>query len=172
MIDRQPLDAAFRTYRRVQAHVSVPEGYLQDVMDEFLQNDAPLPGHFPRLVNEYGPRLAVMLAVDPAKPTEVTVTEDHWRRAGVLIRWFFGMAEQVLFTIGEPAHVKRMEDRLDRMLAFIRKTPAGVSKRMFSQQFHRGSTAAERDRDIQELRDRGLVAVLVEGRKTLLRAVI
>lgn len=171
MGERQPLNDAFRSYRSVQARVAVPEGYLQDVLDEFLEHDAPLPGHYCRLVNEYGPRLAVMLAVDPKNPHVVVITDDHWRRAGLLIRWFFSMAEQVLVTIGEPGHVKAMEDRFDRMLAFVRKHPEGVAKKHFSQNFHRGTTAAERDRDIQELRDRGLLTVQTVGKRTVLRCV-
>ena len=79
------------------------------------------------------------------------------------------MAEAVLATIGEGAHVKKMEDRLDRMLSWIKKHPNGVSKRHFSRSFHRGSTADERDKDLRELQDRGLISIAAIGQKTMLR---
>lgn len=169
-VDLAPLSSSFRAYRRMQAgRIAVPPGYLQDVMDELLDNDAPIPGHYNRLINEIGPRLAVMLAADPNRPHTVEITADHWQRVAVLVRWFYGMAEAVLATIGEGAHVKKMEDRLDRMLSWIKKHPNGVSKRHFSRSFHRGSTADERDKDLRELQDRGLISIAAIGQKTMLR---
>lgn len=169
-VDLTPLSSSFRAYRRMQAgRIAVPPGYLQEVMDELLDNDAPIPGHYNRLINEIGPRLAVMLAADPNRPHTVEITADHWQRVAVLVRWFYGMAEAVLATIGEGAHVKKMEDRLDRMLAWIKKHPSGVSKQHFSRSFHRGSTADERDKDLRELQDRGLISIAAVGQKTMLR---
>lgn len=169
-VDLAPLSSSFRAYRRMQAgRIAVPPGYLQDVMDELLAHDAPIPGHYNRLINEIGPRLAVMLAADPNRPHTVEITADHWQRVAVLVRWFYGMAEAVLATIGEGAHVKKMEDRLDRMLSWIKKHPNGVSKRHFSRSFHRGSTADERDKDLRELQDRGLISIAAIGQKTMLR---
>ena len=166
-----PLSAAFRAYRRIQARVRIPTGYLQEVMDEFLAHDAQLPGHYNRLVNEYGPRLAVMLAADPNRPGEVFITPDHWQRTATLIRWFYSSAAQVLATIGEEKHVRKMEGRLDRMFAWIRKHPAGVSKQIFSRVFHRGTTSEDRDRDLRELEARGCISIRTTGAKTMLRAV-
>ena len=169
-VDLAPLSSSFRAYRQMKAgRIAVPPGYLQDVMDELLAHDAPIPGHYNRLINEIGPRLAVMLAADPNRPHTVEITADHWQRVAVLVRWFYGMAEAVLATIGEGAHVKKMEDRLDRMLSWIKKHPNGVSKRHFSRSFHRGSTADERDKDLRELQDRGLISIAAIGQKTMLR---
>lgn len=167
-IDIRPLQDAFDAYRQLQARVTVPQDYLQDVLDEFIRHGASIPSHYNRLINEYGPRFAVMLAYDPDKIHSVEIAPDHWRRAGILVRWFYGMAERVLCRIGEPDRVRRMEDRLARMLAFIQKHSKGVDKRVFAQFFHRGSTAEERARDIQELKDRGAILILTEGRKTIL----
>lgn len=172
-VDLAPLSSSFRAYRRMQAgRIAVPPGYLQEVMDELLDNDAPIPGHYNRLINEIGPRLAVMLAADPNHPRTVEITADHWQRVAVLVRWFYGMAEAVLATIGEGAHVKKMEDRLDRMLAWIKKHPKGVAKRLFSHRFfERGTTAAERDKDLAELEARGKISIQKVGARTLLKAV-
>ncbi len=171
-VDLAPLSSSFRAYRQMKAgRIAVPPGYLQEVMDELLDNDAPIPGHYNRLINEIGPRLAVMLAADPNRPHTVEITADHWQRVAVLVRWFYGMAEAVLATIGEGAHVKKMEDRLDRMLAWIKKHPKGVAKRLFSHRFfERGTTAAERDKDLAELEARGKIHIQKVGARTLLKA--
>jgi len=172
-VDLAPLSSSFRAYKQMQAgRIAVPPGYLQEVMDELLAHDAPIPGHYNRLINEIGPRLAVMLAADPNHPHTVEITADHWQRVAVLVRWFYGMAEAVLATIGEGAHVKKMEDRLDRMLAWIKKHPKGVAKRLFSHRFfERGTTAAERDKDLAELEARGKISIQKVGARTLLKAV-
>lgn len=171
-IDFAPLSAAFIVYLNAEGRVEVPEGYLQGVMDEFLSNDAPLSGHYNRLVNEYGPRIAVMLAVSPSNTRNIVISDDHWRRTGILLRWFFSMAEQVLVSIGEPEHVRRMEDRLDRMRKWIERHPKGVLKSVFSKRFfERGTTAFDRDRDLNELEVRGRIVQQAQGKGTLLRAI-
>ena len=167
-VDISPLQDAFDVYRQIRARVTVPQDYLQDVLDEFVHHGASIPSHYNRLVNEYGARFAVMLATNPDSPFAVEISPDHWRRAGIMIRWFYAQAERVLSRLGETRRVRVMEDRLGRMLDFIRKHPKGIDKRTFSQVFHRGSTAEERDKDIRELADRGAILILREGRRTIL----
>lgn len=167
-VDISPLQDAFDVYRQIRARVTVPQDYLQDVLDEFVHHGASIPSHYNRLINEYGARFAVMLAASPDNPLAVEITPDHWRSAGIMIRWFYAMAERVLSRLGETRRVRVMEDRLGRMLDFIRKHPKGIDKRTFSQVFHRGSTAEERDKDIRELADRGAILILREGRRTIL----
>ena len=170
-VDRKPLMDAFNSYRSIHATVTFPRRYLDDVMQEFVRHDAAIPSHYGRLVNEYGPRFAVMLAANPATPDRVEITEDHLERAAVLIRWFYGMAESVLLHVGEPAYVQRMETRMARMLAFIRKHKDCVSKGEFSRQFCHGSRAEQRDKDIRELEARGLISVAKTARGFILKAV-
>lgn len=163
-LDIYPLRQAFTDYLKINARVGVPQNYLADVLAEFHQYGANYSAHFNRLVNEYGPRLAVMLAANPDKPREVIITDEHWQRTAILIRWFYGMAEAVLSQIEESAQVRKLEDRLSRMQAFIKKHRAGVSKRKFSQAFSHGTMAKEREADIQEMVDRGWIsATLNEG---------
>ncbi|MGD9780624.1 MAG: BT4734/BF3469 family protein [Kiritimatiellia bacterium] len=171
-IDLAPLSSSFRAYKRMQAaRIAVPAGYLQDVMDEFVANDAPIPGHYNRLVNEIAPRVAVMLAADPNRPRAVEIAAEHWQRTAVLARWFFGMAEDVLGTIGEDRYVRKMESRLDRMRTWIKKHPHGVQKKFFTLAFHKGSTAEVRDRDLNELQERGQIVIQKIGGKTMLKPV-
>ena len=169
-LDLNPLRNAFEAYRSIHAHVVVPQGYLQDVLDEFNKHGAIIPSHYNRLVNEYGPRIAVMLAVAAGHSDRVEITDDHWRRTGVILRWFYGMAEGVFSRVGESAYVRNMEDRFDRMLVFIRKHSKGVDKAKFSHAFSRGSTADQRTADLVELQARGQIFILTHGRKTLLMA--
>ena len=168
-ISLEPLRRAFKAYRRMQVRVRVPQDYLQNVLDEFIAHDAPLPGHYNRLVNEYGPRLAFMLAVNPNRPNTLEITPAHWERAAVLVRWFFGHACRALEGIGEDRYVRRMEARLSRMLAWIQKHPQGVQKKFFTLAFHKGSTAADRDRDLNELEERGQIFIQKTGGRTILK---
>lgn len=172
-LDLGPLSAGFNAYGHMDARISPPAGYLQDVLDDFVQYSAPLPGHYNRLVNEYGPRLAVMLAADPNTPDVVNISDEHWQRVGVLLRWFYSMAEEVLQGIGVEKHVRKMEARLDRMLAFIKKHPKGVLKRLFSHRFSEpGTYAADRDKDLAELEAQGkIVKHSLPGGGTILKAV-
>ena len=168
-ISLEPLRRAFKAYRRMQVRVRVPQDYLQNVLDEFIAHDAPLPGHYNRLVNEYGPRLAFMLAVNPNRPNTLEITTAHWERAAVLVRWFFGHACRALEGIGEDRYVRRMEARLSRMLAWIQKHPQGVQKKFFTLAFHKGSAAADRNRDLNELEERGQIFIQKTGGRTMLK---
>ena len=159
-LDIYPLRQAFNDYLKINARVTVPQDYLADVLAEFTENDAHYPSHYNRLVNEYGPRLAVMLAANPNSPREVIIADEHWQRTEILVRWFYGMAEAVLSQIEESAQVRKLEDRLSRMRAFIKKHRSGVSKRIFSQAFSRGTVAKEREADIKEMEDRGWIAAI------------
>jgi len=171
-LDLSPLSGAFQTYLAAEGQVNIPAKYLIDVYREFTANDAPLPAHWGRLIKEYGPRIAVMLAVSPSNTRNVVISDDHWRRTGILLRWFFSMAEQVLVSIGEPEHVRKMEDRLERMREWIGRQPKGVLKSVFSKRFfERGTTAFDRDRDLNELEARGLIVQQAQGKGTLLRAI-
>lgn len=168
----QPLNDAFDAYLATEGRVAVPPKYLQAVMDEFVDGGALFPSHYSRLINEYSPKLAVMLAVDERDPTTVELLDRHWERAGVLVRWFYGMAEGLFVAVSEDAHVRKMESRLDRMLAWLKRHPKGVLKSEFSKRFfERGTTAFDRDRDLAELEARGRIVQLPHGKGTLLRAV-
>jgi hypothetical protein len=169
-VNLEPLNRSFRAYSQMQARVSVPQNYLQDVLDEFHAHGAPLSGHYNRLVNEYGPRFAVMLAVNQHNPASIVLAEDHWRRAGVLVRWFYAMACKALAGIGMDRHARKMESTMSRMLIFIRRHPDGVSKSDFARQYSKGYTADYRNRCLNELVDRGEIVRHAQGNATMLRA--
>ena len=167
-IDWHPLADAFDGYRKMLAKVNVPQDYLQDVLDEF-KGGAEYESHWRRLVFEYGPRLAVMLAADPERPNRITITDDHWRRAGVLVRWFYGMAERALVGIGESPKDREYERRLESVLTSVRKRKGGIPWTDLSRLHSHGTTATMREGYIAELQARGLVTVAtLFGKRTVL----
>ncbi len=167
-IDWHPLADAFDGYRKMLAKVNVPQDYLQDVLDEF-KGGAEYESHWRRLVFEYGPRLATMLATDPERPNRITISADHWRRAGVLVRWFYGMAERALVGIGESPQAREYERRLESILSSVRKRKGGIPWTDLSRSHSHGTTAAMREGYIQELEARGLVTVAtLFGKRTVL----
>ena len=169
-IDWHPMADAFDGYRKMLAKVHVPHDYLQDVLDEF-KDGAEFESHWRRLVFEYGPRIAVMLATNPERPNRIKIEEDHWRRAGVLVRWFYGMAERALAGIGDSPKEQEIKRKLDSMLAFIRKHKAGVSRADFSRRFSRGMLAKERNEYIQELIGLGYITTCTRFEREILLAV-
>ena len=169
-IDWHPLADAFDGYRKILAKVNVPQDYLQDVLDEF-KGGAEYESHWRRLVFEYGPRLATMLATDPDRPNRITITDDHWRRAGVLVRWFYGMAERALVGIGASHKEQENHRKMDAMLTFIRRHKSGVSLTDFSRRFSRGMLAKERQEFINEMIGLGYIVKARLFEKDVLMAV-
>ena len=169
-IDWRPMADAFDGYRKMLAKVEVPADYLQDVLDEFRLHNAEFESHWRRLVFEYGPRLAVMLAADPETPRRIEITDGHWQRAGVLIRWFYGMAERALAGVGDTHQEREMQRKRDSMLAFIRKHKGGVTKTDFSRRFSR-MLQKDRNEYIKDLIDLGYVTTAKLFGKEVLMAV-
>lgn len=139
--------------------LSVPEHYLGDLYKELVDNNAPFPGIWNRYVNEYGPRLAVMLA---ASTTDLhqempVIEQQHWARASVLIRWFYKMAASVLEGVSDSTEIQRFESMCARFYQFIVKFPEGVTLAVISRNMHRGTTADYRLKILEELVARGFV---------------
>jgi hypothetical protein len=57
------------------------------------------------------------------------------------------------------------------MRAWIEKHPNGIQKRFFTLAFHKGSSAADRDRDLHEREERGQIFIHKTGGKTILKPV-
>lgn len=150
---------AICSFRSMCGSLSVPEQYLNDLYKEFADNNAPFPGIWMRYVNEYGPRLAVMLA---ASNTDLhqkvpVIEQPHWERTAVLIRWFYKMAESVLDGVSDSAEDQRFESMCSRFHQFIKKFPEGVSMTVISRNMHRGTTADYRRKILDELVARGFI---------------
>jgi len=100
---------ALSQYRLIEGVVEVPSGYLEGLHAELTEHKAPLQSHWGRLVNEYGPRLALMLSASRRIETE------HWDRTEVLLRWYYAQAEEVLCGAAEDAWRRRYNRLLARM---------------------------------------------------------
>lgn len=156
-------DAALQAYERKEGRVTVPPGYLQDVFNGFAKNGAPLFSCWGRLVNEYGPRLAVMLATGADDTSRaVHIRDDHWHRAGVLVQWFFGHAETLLTDIHDDPAARLLEALCAKIARFIARNP-GCCIADISHACGRGSTAKQRRDAVGELCDRGELTA-AEGR--------
>ena len=149
---------ALKCYNCKLGRVFVPERYLQDIFDEFQAHDAALISHWQRLVNEYGPRLAVMLSVcnAPFQSAEVNLSDDHWNRARVLLRWFYVQAAEVLGVIEDDSAAASLERNLAKIFRYIRRH-GPVSKTMISRNCGRGTTSRQREGFLNELISRGYV---------------
>lgn len=158
-------------FRRKEGVVAVPELYLNDIALMF-QREVPqrLDASWRRLVNEYGPRLAIMLSVthDIATQTrEVELTDRCWDGAGKLVLWFFAHAEKLLSNVMDISeHAKNREHMLRRILSVImRFSHVGARWSDISNYASHGTEKAERANALEELVDRGWIRA--EGVKTI-----
>lgn len=159
--------AAVKCYMKTSGSITPPDHYLQAVADEFTTHDAKYPALSNRLVNEYGPRFAVMLAIDGSQ--EVIVKPEHWEQAAVLIRWFYGMGEALFDELAGTETERRREDSLSRFLAFIKKHDP-CPKAVLSRQMSYGTTAKEREDITAELAARGEIEIITDDGRTVYTA--
>lgn len=157
-------------FRRKEGVVTVPELYLDDIAQIFVkENPRHLEASWRRLVNEYGPRLAIMLSVthDIATQTrEVELTDRCWEGAGKLVLWFFAHAEKLLSNVMDISeHAKNREHMLRRILNTIMKFPRGARWSDISNYASHGTTKAERAEALEEMVDRSWIRA--EGAKII-----
>jgi len=166
------LDALYRDscvaldqYMILEGPVQVEQGYLGDTYRMFTEGNAPYPPVYMRLVNEYGPRLALVLSVTPgSKSTTPVITQDGWRRASVLVMWHYKQFVDLLDDTEGDGRLSRLNNVADRVLTIIRNAGSGgVEKATISRNCGRSSSAPERTRAIAELLDRGLIEVKPES---------
>ena len=147
---------ALQTYGQVKGTVDVLYGYLGDLWDEFENYEAPLRGYWSRLVNEYGARIAVMLAYRPGAGETPRIDPEHWGRAAIILRWFFAMAEDVLGDIDDDKASRKRENDYRRFYRFI-EGRGPVTKSDISHYMHRGTNKKYREMILEELEERGWV---------------
>ena len=150
-------------FRRKEGVVTVPVLYLDDISQMF-QREKPkqLDSCWRRLVNEYGPRLAIMLSITHETSTQtarVELTDRCWEGAEKLVLWFFAHAEKLLsdvMDIGE--YAKNREHTMRRILNTVMKfSRVGARWSDISNYASRGTTKAERAEALDEMIDRGWI---------------
>jgi len=163
----KPLDImanCLDVFKRKQGVVNVPLGYSRGFRDIFQKHAAPELGTcWKRLAAEYYPRLAVVLSVRHSVKTQgemVTLTDDCFERAAVLVNWFFAHAEKLILSVNDAdPRVKERENIIRKVFLKIRKLDRGdgVTIRDVSISGIRNSTSKERREALLELIDRGHV---------------
>lgn len=164
---------AIDALRAKDCDVLPPQGYNRELARMFIDHNAEPGATWRRLVNEYYPRFAVMLSVRPGdmSPT-ITVTPDAWRRAGLMVQYFFAQAEGVLTNIHDDQHTNRFEALCARVLAIIRGGGSeGVTLANINSLAGRGTRSSDRKEIIEELQSRGLIVLEKQDRITMLRAI-
>ena len=150
-------------FRRKEGVVTVPVLYLDDISQMF-QREKPkqLDSCWRRLVNEYGPRLAIMLSITHEISTQtarVELTDRCWEGAEKLVLWFFAHAEKLLsdvMDIGE--YAKNREHTMRRILSAVMKfSRRGARWSDISNYASHGTTKAERAEALDEMVDRGWI---------------
>ena len=166
----QDLYSLIDVFRRKAGIVEVPDGYLRHLSEMFKeQSPEILHPNWRRLVNEYGPRFAVMLSINHQAKTQgerVILTDDCWLGAEKLILWFFAHAERMLIGVEEiDQREKSFENLLRKIFGKLRKLDkgSGVSIAEISRSGIRGTTSKTRQEALLELMERGLVGRLEDG---------
>jgi len=83
------------------------------------------------------------------------ITEDGWRRAAVLVQYFFGEAERVFGGLHFDPRQGKFEGLCDKILAFVKAKGGRVGRQEISWQLGKGTRAKDRNEAIAELVNRG-----------------
>ena len=151
-------------YLKKEGEVIIPDKYLNDVFNTFIEYRAGIRSHWMRLINEYGPRFAVMLSVSKGDLSpEIELQPQDWEGAAIMVQWFYSMAETLLEQIQEDEVSAKRENLIMKIYRHIKdKQETTLSK--ISCKFGRGTTKKERHDALSELIDRSMIAsVKIEG---------
>ena len=158
-------------YEKKHGVVEVPQGYGKSLSTMFQQySPQKLHPVWRRLVNEYLPRLAVMLSIDHKVRSQgetVLLEPIQWEKAEKMVKWFFSNAEQLLYQIEDQTAAARFQEMIMRKIAMViirYDKGQGVNSRQISMNSGRTGTTAEQRRQILiEMEERGLITTTVPG---------
>lgn len=152
-------------YEKKHGIVEVPDGYSRN-LSQMFQKSSPEKLHtvWRRLVNEYMPRLAVMLSINYNHRTQgeyVEISDATWRSAEKMVQWFFAQAEAMLCYVMDETPEARQQEKLFRRLAQIiynNDKGNGVNMQTISRNAtHTGTNAEGRRRLLMEMIERGWI---------------
>jgi len=149
-------------FRRKSGVVTVPEDYLDEIFQMFRREGADkLQASWKRLVNEYGPRFAVMLSItmDTRFSDEVIIKDETWKKAAILTQWFYSHAEQMLSGIEDGNEFTKFREKLFKRIfkAIRRSGKSGARQADISRYAGYGSTSKEREEALKELCERDVI---------------
>lgn len=162
------LSSCVDVFRRKSGVVAVPEDYLNDIFLMFRRESSDkLQASWKRLVNEYGPRFAVMLSVtiDTRFSDEIIISDSTWEKAAVLTQWFYSHAEKMLSAIEDGNEFTKLREKLFKRIfrTIMRSGKSGARQADISRYAGYGSTSKEREEALKELSERGVI-INVQGR--------
>lgn len=163
----QKFAAILPAFEKKHGIVEVPEGYGRRLSEIFRAHSMEkLHPVWRRLVNEYMPRLAVMLSLDYTVQSQgdaVLLESKHWEGAEKMVQWFFRQAEEMLIQIEDQTEAARAQEKIiARFVRIIKKYDHGhgVSIRTISLNAqHTGTTALQRRQILQEMAERGIITI-------------
>lgn len=165
--------AALDALRAKDCDIRPPSGYNRELAALFLDQKAEPGPTWRRLVNEYYPRFAAILSVAPGDASpQIELADDAWRRAAVLVQYFFAQAESILTNIHDDQETNRFEALCRRILAIVREGGLrGTTLGVIHERCGLGTRSKERREILDELQSRGLVTVEKLDRVSTYRAV-
>lgn len=114
--------------REKKGEVQVPDKYSSDFQrkwfdEELDKTEGVQNASLRRLTSEYLPKLAVMVSLGTTKPSNsVELDEVDWERAGILVRWFYGNAKDILECISDvPEKDRYQEKETQKLRKYIEK---------------------------------------------------
>lgn len=151
-IDYGPAGLAMEAYKAVEGSADLPQDYLADVLQEFIDGKAVI-SHFTRLVNEYAPRIAAMLAADP-----LHISSDDLAKAGLIIRWFYAMWEDVFGQVEEDRETREVNKLVAKFTDWLRDQGGKAPMRIFTQRFSR-VVGCRRKQVLSQMADDGQIRI-------------
>ena len=149
-------------FRNKRGLVVVPDDYLNELFEMFKDlSHEKMHSSWKRLVNEYGPKLAVMLSVaDRDFSEKIMISDEVWRKTSSLLQWFFAHAERMLMGVDDGNEFTKLRERLFKKIfkAVTKFMPEGARKSDISNYAGYGSTKKERDEALVELIERGVLS--------------
>jgi len=109
-----------------------------------------------RLCNEYYPRVALLLSIVKGDTSKAAViTPEGWKKAAILVQYFFGEAERVFGGLHFDPRQGRFEGLCEKILNFVKAKGGRVGRQEVSWQLGKGTKAKDRHEAIVELVNRG-----------------
>lgn len=148
---------ALSVYAGKHCCIEVQDKYLHDVYRQFADHRASYRGHWSRLVNEYGPRIAVMLATRDDCTEDIHIDEAAWHGAGLIIQWYYSQAERLFSEICDDTVQGDFERLLKSIYRVILSCDNGATAGDVSRRVRR-KKQRDRTEAILELIDRGIIS--------------
>lgn len=150
------IEECLGTFERIEGRVHVDmRAQFGHLVEEFC--GAPFAPHWKRLINEYGPRLSLMLS--PQEGTTPQINSEGIRRASILIRWHYQQALDVFKWFEKDDH--KWERFVVRVFKAIKAIGSSATRSSIAHKV--GGAAKQRQQALEELVERGFIEEVSRG---------